>query len=651
MRFESLVAHAFGPLVDETLELAPGMNVVYGPNEAGKSTWHAALYAGLCGMRRGGGQTLADRDFVGRHKPWNGGSAWEVSAVIARDDGVRVELRHDLATRTGTASDADMAGRDYASDIIRDGAPDGAVWLGLDRRSFLGTACVRQADIVRVLEAADSLQEVLQRAADTAGADATAAAAIDLLDKWRRERVGSARAFTRPLPVAERALEQSRRAADEARDARKAYLGKQAEVERLRATADECERVGAAMNIGGSERHPAEYAGLAAQIQTAVNAWSSRPRMPRPAIPSLGHLAAELAETDRQLARPQTGSNLWLGMLILVASVVAATLAFRYVGPELLAAVVFAFAGGGIAWWQRRSQQVAMLAERRTRIESEIEHRREDDERYREVIARRGDAEDALHRAADSAGIAEGEVEDRARALERWLQEWRRNFEERKARERRLAAAQREAADAMRAYNRARGELDQFARSIADVSSAEEAEQAATLARDRLQRLDATLNTTVEFLRRAEERVHRDIAPKLRDSVLKHLSRITGGRYTDCRIDPQSLAVEVRSGAGPWRRAEWLSHGAAEQIYLLLRMALAEHLSAPHETCPLILDDPIATSDALRCQAVLDTLLAVSESTQVILFTHDRDTRDWARQRLSEPTGRLRELDRAGIPA
>ena len=648
MRFESVVAHAFGPLVDETLELAPGMNVVYGPNEAGKSTWHAALYSGLCGMRRGGGQTAADRDFAGRHKPWNGGSAWEVSAVIARDDGVRVELRHDLATRTGSARDADMAGRDYASDIIRDGAPDGAALLGLDRRSFLGTACVRQADIVRVLEAADSLQEALQRAADTAGADATAAAAIDLLDKWRRERVGSTRAFTRPLAVAQRQLEESGRAAGEARDAREEYLRKQAEVERLRAAAAECERLQAAMEIGGSERHPAEDADLAAQIQTAINTWSSRPPMPRPAIPSLGQLAAELAETDRQLARPDTGSNPWLGMLILVASAVAATLAFLYVGPELLAAVVFAFAAGGIAWWQRRSQRVAMLAERRTRIESEIEHRREDDERYKEAVARRGDA---VHRAADRGGIAPGETQDRASALERWLQAWHRGLQESELRQRRLDDARRESTAARNAEERARGELDQCARNMPDVSAAEEAEQSATLARDRLQRLDATLDTTIEFLRRAEERVHRDIAPKLRASVIRHLSQITGGRYTDCRIDPQSLAVEVRSGTGPWRRAEWLSHGAAEQIYLLLRMALAEHLSAPDETCPLILDDPIATSDATRRQAVLDTLLAVSESTQVILFTHDRDTRDWARQRLSEPTGRLRELDRTGIPA
>ena len=55
MRIERVVAHAFGPLIDATLDLAPGMTVVYGPNEAGKSSWHAALYAGLCGVRRGRG--------------------------------------------------------------------------------------------------------------------------------------------------------------------------------------------------------------------------------------------------------------------------------------------------------------------------------------------------------------------------------------------------------------------------------------------------------------------------------------------------------------------------------------------------------------------------------------------------------------------
>ena len=54
MRIESVNAHAFGPLAGETLALAPGLTVVSGANESAKSSWHAALYAALCGRVPGG---------------------------------------------------------------------------------------------------------------------------------------------------------------------------------------------------------------------------------------------------------------------------------------------------------------------------------------------------------------------------------------------------------------------------------------------------------------------------------------------------------------------------------------------------------------------------------------------------------------------
>ena len=83
MRFTSVRAHPFGPFRDETLDLAAGMNVVYGPNEAGKSTWQAALFAGLCGTRRGpGAGSAAERRLRERHRPWSGGGAWAVSTLV-----------------------------------------------------------------------------------------------------------------------------------------------------------------------------------------------------------------------------------------------------------------------------------------------------------------------------------------------------------------------------------------------------------------------------------------------------------------------------------------------------------------------------------------------------------------------------------------
>ena len=436
-----------------------------------------------------------------------------------------------------------------------------------------------------------------------------------------------------------------------AKHAHKEYLRRRTEVESLHAETYRRERQLDRMEQDASSRHPAHDANLAAQIRISINDWFSLPSLSEPAGPPLTELESEGRDTDQQLAALRSANKAWRWLLFLAGFAFAAFVAFRYVGLELLGIVVVAFAACGIAWWQRRSRRMAMLAERQQRIESDIEHRRSEEKRFAEAVERRAKSEAVLHQAADHGKIPPGQTQERAEALERWLQVWERELEVFEERNRRLDAARRDAARARNAEERARGELEQFARNIPNVAVAEEAEQTARLAHRRLQRLDATLGRTIEFLRRAEEDVHRDIAPKLRASVVRHLSRITGGRYTDCRIDPQSLAVEVRRGTDPWRTAEWLSHGTAEQVYLLLRMALAEHLSAPNEACPLILDDPIATSDEARRETMLETLLAVSESTQVILFTHDADTRDWARERLQEPTGALRELDRSDMPA
>ena len=57
MHVERVDAHAFGPLQGDALDLGPGCNVIHGPNESGKSSWHAALTTALAGRRRGRGAT------------------------------------------------------------------------------------------------------------------------------------------------------------------------------------------------------------------------------------------------------------------------------------------------------------------------------------------------------------------------------------------------------------------------------------------------------------------------------------------------------------------------------------------------------------------------------------------------------------------
>jgi len=138
--------------------------------------------------------------------------------------------------------------------------------------------------------------------------------------------------------------------------------------------------------------------------------------------------------------------------------------------------------------------------------------------------------------------------------------------------------------------------------------------------------------------------VHRDIAPVLAATLRHSLPGITGGRYRDVIVDPATLQVQVCGESRRWRRAERLSYGTGDQIYLLLRIALADHLTRGHDSCPLILDDVTVHADSVRTTAILALLRQISVERQVILFTQEGQVASWAREHLTSPDHAVRTL-------
>jgi len=212
-------AHEFGKLNGE-LDLAPGMTVIHGDNEAGKSTWLQAIFAGLCGRRRGrGANTLEEREFERQYKPWSGGQ-WRATVKFELDDGRRIEIQQrDLDTKESVAQDADT-GRSVGDEIIYSGSIDGSRFLGLNRQVMPSTLVIGQGDIQRLRQKsekkgdeASALKEELQRAAASAGGAATAVEALRTLREYASEEIGlERRNSTKPL----------QRAIDRAAEARKA---------------------------------------------------------------------------------------------------------------------------------------------------------------------------------------------------------------------------------------------------------------------------------------------------------------------------------------------------------------------------------------------------------------------------------------------
>lgn len=236
MRFESIVATAFGAMRGQQLKLDAAMTVIHGPNEAGKSTWFAALYAGLAGRKRGASKA-PQKEFRRRHKPWIG-SAWRVELTLALDSGRRLQLDQNLAEPSVTVKDAATGGylnvaaleREVGISLVNDGAFDGSRLLGLDRDAVRSTFFVGQADMLAVLRNANELQQHLQRAASTTSVDTTAEEALHRIKDMRSTRVGSPHIGNKPLRATTAAALEAAAEVDSALDLRHRLLVEQAKL-------------------------------------------------------------------------------------------------------------------------------------------------------------------------------------------------------------------------------------------------------------------------------------------------------------------------------------------------------------------------------------------------------------------------------------
>ncbi len=665
MRFESVTAHAFGPLRGETLRLAPGMTVVHGPNEAGKSSWHAAVYAGLCGMRRGkGGARKDEAAFAQRHRPWRG-DAWDVGAVIALDDGRRIELRHDLLGKVDCRATDLVLGRDCSAEIVHEGAPDGARWLGLDRRSFLATACVRQADLLSVLDDADLLQEHLQRAATAPGADATAAGAIQVIASFRATRIGSARVGSqKPLRLAQEGVALARRELERAAVQHAEYLELVERADRLREAASLAERSALTFRAAQADRDARR---ARERRDRARELAARRPSPPDDTVEetdAVDDLRTRLAAAQR---RAELRAQARPSLALLVLGTIALALGL------LLAVAVQAAIGAGVFLVGLLILAFLAFSGRRPRpsdAEDDVKRLAEELAHASGAAARRS-AERATARAEwdelqrllgdGSVEALDAEARQREEALSRLAAQTDVGMAAALALDEdvdaRAEQLQGEADAAREAWARARGQAEQRLASMPSVAEAEERLAAAEAELVHLRRLDATLETTRQFLERAQERVHRDVAGVLNGALATWLPRVTAGAYVDARVDPLTLRVQVADPSGAWYPAPLLSHGTAEQVYLLLRVAMAQHL-AKGEVCPLVLDDVTVHADAERERAVLETLLALSQERQVILFSQEAAVLAWAETHLQKPRHALVHLsaarpgsgDGAGVP-
>jgi len=144
----------------------------------------------------------------------------------------------------------------------------------------------------------------------------------------------------------------------------------------------------------------------------------------------------------------------------------------------------------------------------------------------------------------------------------------------------------------------------------------------------RLQKLEdtyAALTIALETLNDAKLELQRRFAPRITKRAQELLMAMTDGRYDRLTLGED---FSLRAGAEQedvLQSALWRSDGTVDQLYLALRLAVAEELTP---NAPLILDDALVRFDDSRMKAALEILKKEAETKQVILFSCQSRERD-----------------------
>ena len=119
-------------------------------------------------------------------------------------------------------------------------------------------------------------------------------------------------------------------------------------------------------------------------------------------------------------------------------------------------------------------------------------------------------------------------------------------------------------------------------------------------------------------LQQASDELQRRFAPKISQRAQELFSKLTDGRYRRITMAADmTLRTTAENETTSWE-AQRRSDGTVDQLYLALRLAVAEELTPE---APLILDDALVRFDDKRLASAMDILKEEAHTKQVIVFT------------------------------
>ncbi|MFZ5985956.1 MAG: ATP-binding protein [Bacillota bacterium] len=129
------------------------------------------------------------------------------------------------------------------------------------------------------------------------------------------------------------------------------------------------------------------------------------------------------------------------------------------------------------------------------------------------------------------------------------------------------------------------------------------------------------LKTALNVLDESSSDIKKDFVPLLNKKMSNIVAGVTKERYKDIRADNGFMLRTPDPNTGDIVSASFLSGGTIDQIYLALRIALAQVIESQGEKLPFFMDEIFAQYDDERVLETFKLLGEMSNERQIIIFT------------------------------
>ena len=717
----------FGRLEQRELTLSPGLNVLYAPNESGKSTWGAFIRTMLYGLSTRERGPLADKN---RFAPWSG-AAMQGRMDVSAAEGDYTLLRQTKraaspmgefsCTYTGTATPVTGVTAQNAGEVL----------LGVPREVFERSAFIGQNALA--VEQDAELERRIAALITTGEEDTSYSQSYERLKKQLNRRkhnktglipalereIDDLHLTLRELNALEAQARQSQAALDELEHQAAALQRQAAQWQAL-------ERQALAEDYGRAAQTAQETArraslledtcaglpdgqtltlleGQAAAVQADLDTLAEQRRAAQKAERSAAEAKEALAAhplypADEAALRqradaivPQKAPSPLLTVFTAGLIIISGVLAFLFRADALPFWIFTAMAVLGIVTtafavkFRRQAivERQKFAEKQRAALESQMAE-------YLPLQAQEARLQAEARRLADIADGTEESCRRRLAALTAQVRRFEPGVQDLGGAQVALAAARRRQAELAAARQQAReaalyrDALQKPEQSAAGASltvpalskedtAAALSDTLAQLATERsrfdtltgrIRSLDRSsdlqdqlaqkqeqlsalreeydaIALAMEALEQANTTLQNRFSPALGARAAEIFSAITAGRYDRVLLSRDfSLSAEP-AGDPVGRSIRLLSQGAADQLYLAVRLAICD-MVLPEEKCvPLILDDALVSFDDDRLHAALDYLLAESEKRQILLFSCQKREMDYLSGRENVTVGCL----------